>query len=109
MTIRTLFADLIKDLTPFDRKLVRILDKLRTKQHGMTIQTSRFELCRLLGLTYCDSNTKRLDDALGRLARQPFYLPGPSGFARATRAVEGFYWENDSEKLIISLGKLFLI
>jgi hypothetical protein len=107
MTEETIFAELIKDLDPFDRKLLFVLDELRIKQGSISIITSRFELCRSLRLQYNESNARKLDQSLERLEQTPLYLPDPSGFAIATRAVSGLYQEENSEKLNISLGKLF--
>jgi len=107
MTEETIFAELIKDLDPFDRELLFVLDELRIKQGSISIITSRFELCRSLRLQYNESNARKLDQSLERLEQTPLYLPDPSGFAIATRAVSGLYQEENSEKLNISLGKLF--
>ena len=107
MTEETIFAELIKVLDPFDRKLLFVLDELRVKQDSTSIITSRFELCRLLRLPYDEYNARKLDQSLERLAQTPLYLPNPSGFAIATRAISGLYQEKNSEKLNISLGKLF--
>ena len=107
MTEETIFAELIKDLDPFDRRLLFVLDELRIKKDSTSIITSRFELCRLLRLQYNESNASKLDQALERLVQTPLYLPDPSGFAIATRAISALYQEKDSEKLKISLGKLF--
>jgi len=110
MTEQTLFAELIKDLKPFDRKLLFALDKIRANQGSRTIQTSRFELCAVLGLAYSEDNVKRLEEALRRLTEKPLYLAGPgSGFAVAKKAIARFDGEKDSEKLVISLGTLFLL
>ncbi len=106
----TLFAELIKDLDPFDRKLLFALDNLRTKQGTMTINTSPFEICRLLRLECNPDNVRKLDEALERLVNTPLYLPGEiDGFAVATKTVARFFHEEGSEKLVISLGKLFTI
>jgi len=110
MTEQTLFAQCIKDLEPFDRKMLFALDTMRAKQGSLTIQTSRFELCRVLGLAYSEDNARRLDGVLRRLAEKPLFLPGPeSGFALATKAIARCDWEEDSEKLVIALGTLFLL
>jgi hypothetical protein len=110
MTEKTLFAERIKDLEPLDRKLLFALDDMRAKQGSLKVYTSRFALCRALGLAYCDANVRQLDGALRRLTEKPFYLPGPeSGFAFATKAVARFHWEEGSEKLVVTLGKLFLL
>ena len=111
MTEETLFAELIKDLAPFDRNVLFALDGLRRKQQDtMTIKTSRFELCRLLRLEYSPDNVKKLDQSLERLARTPLFLPGPtSGFAIATKTIAESVQEDGSEKLIITLGKLFTL
>jgi hypothetical protein len=109
MTEETLFAELIKNLPPFDRNVLFALDDLRRKQqHTMTIKTSRFELCRLLRLEYSPDNVEKLDRALERLAQTPLFLRGPaSGFAIATRTIAESVQQDGSEKLIITLGKLF--
>lgn len=107
MTEETIFAELIKDLDPFDRKLLFALDELRAKQGSISIITSRFELCRLLRLEYNEDNVRKLDGSLERLAETPLYLPDLSGFAIATKAISGLYQEKSGEKLNISLGKLF--
>ena len=107
MTEETIFAELIKDLDPFDRRLLFVLDELRIKQGSTSIITSRFALCRSLRLQYNESNARKLDKSLERLGQTPLYLPDPSGFAIATRAISGLYQEKNSEKLNISLGKLF--
>jgi hypothetical protein len=110
MTEETLFAELIKDLDPFDRKLLFALDELRTKQGTMTINTSRFEVCRLLRLEFNPDNVRKLDEALERLVNTPLYLPGElDGFAVATKTIAQCHQERDSEKLVISLGKLFTL
>ena len=107
MTEETIFAELIKDLDPFDRRLLFVLDDLRIKQGSVSIITSRFELCTLLRLQYNKSNTRKLEQSLERLEQTPLYLPDPSGFAIATRAISSLYQEENSEQLNISLGKLF--
>jgi len=107
MTEETIFAELIKDLDLFDRKLLFVLDELRTKQGSISIITSRFELCRLLRLQYNEDNVRKLDASLERLAQTPLYLSDVSGFAIATKAISGLYQEKNSQKLNISLGKLF--
>lgn len=108
MTEETLSAELIKGLSPFDRKLVFALDELRTKQGTMTIKTSRFELCRLLRLEYNPENVRKLEQSLERLAETPLCLPDQgNGFAIATKAIVRFCQEEGSEKVLISLGKLF--
>jgi plasmid replication initiation protein len=108
MTEQTLFTELIKDLAPFDRRLLFALDDMRAKQGSRTLQTSRFELFKALGLGYSKDNVKRLDGALCRLTEKSFFLPGPeAGFAIAKKAIARFYWEMDGEKLVISLGTLF--
>ncbi|MDY6954095.1 MAG: hypothetical protein SWE60_21530 [Thermodesulfobacteriota bacterium] len=111
MTEKTLFAELIKDLDPFDRKVLFALDQLREDQHHtMTIQTSRFELLSLLRLAYNPDNVKALDQSLERLEKTPLFLQGPgAGFAIATRTVAASQQEEGSEKLVISLGKLFTL
>jgi len=109
MTEETLFAELIKELDPFDRKVLFALDGLRERQHQtMTIKASRFELLRALRLEYNPDNVKRLDQSLERLTETPLFLQGPgAGFAIATRTIAGSQQEEGGEKLIISLGKLF--
>jgi len=111
MTEETLFAELIKDLAPFDRKVLFALDELRASQHDtMTLKTSRFELLRALRLEYNPDNVKTLDQSLERLAKAPLFLPGPgAGFAIATRTIVESRQEEGSEKLIVSLGKLFAL
>ncbi|MDY6990520.1 MAG: hypothetical protein SWQ30_20955 [Thermodesulfobacteriota bacterium] len=109
MTEETLFAELIKGLDPFDRKVLFSLDELRVNQSDtMTIKTSRFELLRALRLEYTPDNVTRLDQSLERLTKTPLFLQGPgAGFAIATRTISASQQEKGSEKLIISLGKLF--
>ena len=110
MTEQTVFTELIKDLEPFDRKLLSALNDMRAKQDLRTIQTSRFELFKVLGLGYSKDNIKRLDGALCRLMEKPFFLPGSeAGFTLAKKAIARFHWEKDTEKLVISLGTLFLL
>ena len=111
MTEKTLFADLIKDLDPFDRKVLFALEELKKKQHDtMTVKTSRFELLRVLRLEYYPDNVKKLDQSLERLAETPLFLQGPgAGFAIATRTISASQQEEGSEKLLISLGKLFAL
>jgi hypothetical protein len=110
MTKETVLATLIKDLAPFDRRLLLALDALRSKQDSLDVHTSRFALLRTLRLKYSDDNVKRLDGALRRLAEKPLVLPGPeSGFTVATKAIARFHREEDSEKMVVSLGKLFLL
>ena len=108
MTEETFFAELIKHLKPFDRKLVFALEGLRDKQGTMTVRTSRFELCRLVRLPYNDRNVAKVDRALERLKQTPLFLPGPAaGFARATKVIAHAEQEQDTEKLTIKLGNLF--
>ena len=110
MTEETLFAELIKDLSPFDRALVFALEELRARQGTMTLKTSRFELCRLLRLEYNPENVMKLEQSLEHLAKTPLYsMDQGHGFAIATKAITKYYQEGDTEKLIISLGKLFAI
>jgi len=111
MTEETLFAELIKDLDPFDRKVLFALDALRANQSDtMTIKTSRFELLRALRLEYTPDNVKKLDQSLKRLANTPLFSQGPgAGFAIATRTIVESRQEEGSEKLLISLGKLFAL
>lgn len=107
MIDEAIFAKLIKDLDPFDRKLLFVLDEIRIKQGSISIITSRFELCRLLHLQYNEDNVRKLDRSLERLAKTPLFLPDPSGFAIATKPISGLYQEKNSQKLNISLGTLF--
>lgn len=108
MTEETLFAELIKHLKPFDRKLIFALNGLRDKQGSMTIRTSRFELCRLVRLPYDDRNAAKVFRSLERLKQTPLFLPGPAaGFALATKVIGDTRQEKDSEKLTIELGNLF--
>ena len=110
MTDETILATLIKDLEPFDRRLLLALDALRSKQGSLVLHTSRFALLSALRLEYNDENVERLDGALRRLTEKPVFLPGPeSGFALATKAIARLYREKESEKLVVSLGKLFLL
>ena len=110
MTEETIFAELIKDLEPFDRKLLFALDELRVKHGSMTINTSRFKLLRLLRLEYTPADAAKLDQALEHLEKSPLCLRGQgSGFALATRVIARTYQEKDSEKLVITLGKLFAL
>jgi hypothetical protein len=107
MSEKTIFAELIKALDPFDRKVLFALAEVRNKQGSTSIITSRFELCKLLHLQYDEDNVRKLDRSLERLAETPLFLPNPSGFAVATKAISDLYQEKNSEKLNISLGKLF--
>jgi hypothetical protein len=110
MTKQRLFAELIKDLAPFDRKVVLALEGLSKRQDAMTIKTSRFELLSLLRLEYSPENVERLDLSLERIAHTPLFLPGPTaGFAIATLTVAETLQKEGSEKLIIRLGKLFAL
>jgi NADPH-dependent 2,4-dienoyl-CoA reductase/sulfur reductase-like enzyme/rhodanese-related sulfurtransferase len=107
--VKTL-TQLIKDLELFDRKLLFALDELRVKHGSMTINTSRFELLRSLRLEYIPANAAKLDLALERLEKSPLYLHDPgSGFVLATTVIARTHQEKDSEKLVITLGKLFAI
>ena len=100
MTKETVFAKLIKDLTPFDRRLVSALHVLRSTEGSLEVQTSRFALLRAL----------RLDEALRRLAEEPLFLPETeSGFDLARKAIGQLHQEKDNEKLVITLGNLFLL
>jgi hypothetical protein len=106
----TLFAELIKSLDQFDRKLIFVLDDLREKQNRMTLITSRFELCRLLHLEYNSDNVKKLDQSLQRLMQTKlFSSEHRSGFSIATKTISEIDQEEQTEKLIISLGRLFSI
>jgi hypothetical protein len=108
MTEETLFAELIKGLSPFDREVVFALEELRIRQGTTTIKTSRFELCRLLRLQYNPENVMKLEQSLKRLANTPLYsMDQGHGFAIARKAIAEYDQEGDTEKLIIDLGKLF--
>jgi hypothetical protein len=108
MIRRDTFNDLIKGLEPFDRKMAHALDTLKRRRHTRTVQTSRFELCHLLGVPYDSRQVVSIDESLKRLAATPLYLPGPqSGFSLTTRAVSTVRQEPESEKLTIVLGKLY--
>jgi hypothetical protein len=108
MTEETLFAELIKDLSPFDRELVFALEELRIRQGTTTIKTSRFALCRLLRLKYNPENVMKVELSLKHLAKTPLYsMDQGHGFAVATKAIAEYYQEGDTEKLVIYLGKLF--
>jgi hypothetical protein len=110
MSKETVFAKLIKDLSPFDRRLVLALHALRSTAGSLEVHTSRFALLGALRLDYSDVNVKRLNEALYRLAEKPLFLLGPeSGFAFATKAITQVKGEKDSEQLVISLGNLFLL
>jgi hypothetical protein len=110
MAEETLFAELIKNLDQFDRKLIFALDDLRKKQNRMTLLTSRFELCRLLNIEYNSDNIKKLDWSIQRLMQTKLFSSEPrSGFSVATKTISGIRQEEQTEKLIISLGRLFSI
>jgi len=104
------FDELIQGLDPFDRQMTRALKRLRGRQEVLTIQTSRFELCRLLGVEYDADQAARIDESLARLAKTPLQRRGPqSGFSIATRAVTAIRQEEGSEKLTILLGRLYAL
>ena len=107
MTEETIFAELVKALDSFDRKILFVLDELRNRQGSISVITSRFELCRFLRLEYNQDNVSKLDQSLERLTNRPLFLPDLSGFAVATKAISDIYQEKNSEKLNITLGKLF--
>ena len=110
MVEETIFAELIKDLDSFDRKLLFALDQLKAKQGKLTVKTSRFELCRLVRLGFNPDNVKKLNESLKRLEHTPLFLPSElHGFAFATKAIKRCYQESGTEKLVISLGKLFTL
>lgn len=80
------------------------------KQETLTIQTSRFALCRLLRMAYSEENVRLLDAAFDRLRKHVFQMIGSgAGFAVATQAVTDISQELESEKLYITLGNLFLL
>jgi hypothetical protein len=102
------FDELIEGLDPFDRRMTRALKRLRVRQDAMTIQTSRFELCRLLGVAYDADQAARIDESLASLERTLLRRSGPqSGFSIAARAVNAVRQEGESEKLTILLGRLY--
>ncbi|MBU4286641.1 MAG: hypothetical protein KKI12_00520 [Proteobacteria bacterium] len=106
----TLFAELIKSLDQFDRKLIFVLDDLREKQNRMTLITSRFELCGLLHIKYNENSVKKLDRSLRRLLQTKLFSSEPeSGFSIATKTISGIHQIGETEKLIIYLGRLFSI
>jgi len=106
----TIFAELIKNLDQFDRKVIFVLDGLKEKQNKMTLTTSRFELCRLLHIEYNSDNVKKLDRSLRRLLQTRLFSAEPeSGFSIATKTISGIDQEEQTEKLIIYLGRLFSI
>jgi hypothetical protein len=108
MTEETLFAELIKDLSAFDRALVFALEELRIRRGTMTLKTSRFELCSLLRLEYSPESIMKLEKSLEYLAKTPLCLQDEGlGFAIARKAIGEYYQEGDTEKLIVSLGNLF--
>jgi len=109
MTEQDLFAEMIKDLDNFDQEVLFVLHELKDKQGSLKIVTSRFELFSLLGMEYSGDNVDKLDETLECLVEAPFYLQGPSGFAIATRAIEDWDQEDETERLIITLGKLFAL
>jgi hypothetical protein len=106
----TLFAELIKNLDQFDRKVVFVLDGLRKRQNKMTLTTSRFELCGSLHIEYNDNSVKKLDQSLQRLLQTKLFSAEPeSGFSIATKAISEIHQVGETEKLIIYLGRLFSI
>ncbi|MBA3019255.1 MAG: hypothetical protein KJ550_11270 [Proteobacteria bacterium] len=106
----TLFAELIKSLDQFDRKLIFVLDDLREKQNRMTLITSRFELCGSLHIEYNSDNVKKLDRSLRRLLQAKLFSVEPeSGFSIATKTISEIHQVGETEKLIIYLGRLFSI
>lgn len=109
MTEENVFAEMIKDLDEFDQKVLFVLDELKDKQGSLNIVTSRFELFAMLGMEYSRDNVDKLDETLERLVQALFYQQGPSGFAIATRAIEDCDREDETERLIITLGKLFTL
>lgn len=103
-----IFEAFIKDLNPFERKFLRVLDSLRLKQGSMLVRTSRFELCTLLHMQYSHAGARQVDEALRRLETKALFVPGRvAGFARATRAIAGWEQQGDSEQLMIRLGSVF--
>jgi hypothetical protein len=109
MTRQSLFEEMIKDLDNFDQQVLFVLDELKDQQGSLNIATSRFELFGMLGMEYSKDNVDRLDETLERLVQAPLYLQGSSGFAIATRAIEDWKQEDETERLIITLGKLFTL
>jgi hypothetical protein len=109
MTEQNLFAEMIKDLDNFDQEVLFVLHELKDNQGALKIVTSRFELFSMLGMEYSRDNVDKLDETLECLVQAPFYLQGPSGFAIATRAIEDWDQEDETERLIITLGKLFAL
>jgi len=107
MTQNNVFAELIKDLDKFDQQVLFVLRKLKEKQGALNIVTSRFELFAMLGMEYSRDNVDKLDETLDRLSQALFYQQGPSGFAIATQAIEECEQEDESERLMINLEKLF--
>lgn len=107
MTEENLFLEMIKDLDSFDQEVLFALHELKDKQGSLTILTSRFELFGMLRMEYSRENVDKLDETLECLVQTPFYLQGPSGFAVATRAIQDWGQEDETERLIITLGKLF--
>ena len=109
MTKQNLFEEMIKDLDNFDQQVLFVLDELKDKQGALNIVTSRFELFGMLRMEYSRENVDKLDETLKRLIQAPFYLQGPSGFAIATRAIEDWNQVDETERLTITLGKLFTL
>jgi len=109
MTEENLFEEMIKDLDSFDQKVLFALYELKDKQGSLNIVTSRFELFGMLRMEYSIDNVDKLDETLECLAQAPFYVQGPSGFAIAARAIEDCEQEDETERLIITLGKLFTL
>jgi hypothetical protein len=107
MTEKGLFSEMIKNLDDFDQRVLLVLHELKDRQGALKVVTSRFELLGMLRMEFTQDNADKLDETLACLVEAPFYLEGPSGFAIAARAVEGWDQETESERLIVTLGKLF--
>jgi len=107
MTEESVFAEMIKGLNKFDQKVLFVLHELKDKQGSFNIVTSRFELFAMLGMEYSRDDVDKLDETLERLVQAVFYQQGPAGFAIAARAIEDCDQEDESERLTITLGKLF--
>ena len=109
MTEQNLFAEMIKDLDNFDQEVLFVLDELKDKQGSLNIVTSWFQLFGMLRMEYNRDNVDKLDETLECLVEAPFYLQGPSGFAIATRAIEDWNQTDETERLTVTLGKLFTL
>jgi hypothetical protein len=109
MTGERLFSEMIKDVDKFDQRVLFLLRDLKNKQGSLHLVTSRFELLGMLRMEYRKDNVDKLDETLERLVQAPFYLQGPSSFAIATRALEACDQEDETERLTITLGKLFTL